>query len=165
MCSITLAPRGLRSNTFPFWPATPIAYILSLVTNRKPTIIRSILLVLMLVAGPLQAQTLFTCAMMDAVMEDCCCDEMDSRDALESTSEPCCEKSVELRFDPASDETSVVIKPIEVRSDVDPPPAIPLEAIVSLPVDRFVVIVPHCALRSAQDPGTDTYLVTQRLRI
>ncbi len=134
-------------------------------TSRKPTIIRPILLVLMLVAGPLHAQTLFACAMMDEVMEDCCCDESEDRVALETKYVPCCEQSVELRFDLSSDEASVVIKPIEIRSDVDPPPAIPLETIASLRIDRVVAIVPHRAIRCPQEPGTNTYLVTQRLRI
>lgn len=98
-------------------------------------------------------------------MEDCCCDDLDSQDALETKSEPCCEQTVELRFEPVADETSVVIRPTEVRSDVDPPPAISIEAIVGLPVDSYVAIVPHCVSRNSQAPGTNTYLVTQRLRI
>jgi hypothetical protein len=87
-------------------------------TRRKPTIIHLIPLVLMLVAGPLHAQTMFVCAMMNTVMEDRCCDDLTSRGTPETGSDPCCEQSVELRFDPASDETSVVIKQIKVRSDV-----------------------------------------------
>ncbi len=134
-------------------------------TRRKPTIIHLIPLVLMLVAGPLLAQTMFVCAMMNTVMEDRCCDDLTSRGTPETGSDPCCEQSVELRFDPASDETSVVIKQIKVRSDVDPPLASLLEAIVSLPVSRFVAIVPQRVNRSPQDRGTDTYATTQRLRI
>lgn len=138
---------------------------MSLMTSRRPKIIHSILLALLLLAGPLHAQTLFACEMMDEVLEDCCCDETDSNGGFDTLPEPCCEQSVELRFEPASDEPSVVIKPVEVRSDVDPPPAIPTNAIVPLTVDRLVALVPNHNLRTPQQPGTSTYLVTQRLRI
>jgi hypothetical protein len=144
--------------------------------NRpRPSYLRSVLLVLVLAVGPIQAQTMFACAMMDTVMHaDCCCGDravhrgcVDSScdAALESGRDPCCEQSVELGIDDDARQDSPVVNPAVVRSDVDPPQAI---------VASFDALVPAqsvqtpCVFQPYSDTGqssSDIYLVTQRLRI
>ncbi len=139
-----------------------------------PSYLRPLLL-LVLIIGPLQAQTVFACAMMDTVMHNaCCCDDhkvdedcVDSGcDAmLESSEGPCCERSVEVSVDEDTRQSTPIVKSVEVRSDVDPPPAI----VVSLDVIATPQLI---AVRGVFKPlpipgqsGSDTYLITQRLRI
>jgi hypothetical protein len=124
------------------------------------------LLALMLVLGSVQAHASYFCSMMDTVIHDgCCCADSDIDDMAFTDSEPCCEKSVDLGIDTASDQVQTSIKPIKFESDVDPPVAI-------LPA---VELAPHF-LDSASISGFDhdgiscaagstTYLITQRLRL
>jgi len=137
------------------------------------TIQRS-LLILIVAIGPLQAQTVFACSMMDMVMEECCCDDhqtgkerfdSDWDAAVVSNDAPCCEQSVELQIDEDARQDTRVVNPSEIRSDVDPPQAIVTAFDANAaPHGRSVIIVSQpqpIALHS----GSDTYLITQRLRI
>lgn len=140
--------------------------------RRKRPVIRPLLLVLILVIGPVHAQTLFACAMMDTVVHDtCCCDDheqcadSDCDGALETEREPCCEISLELSIDHGSDQTTRVSKPVEVRSDVDPPPAILVAPHVDMHPYRVVTVAYRPATNTPHQPGSQIYLVTQRLRI
>jgi hypothetical protein len=133
--------------------------------------IRCLPLLLMLAIGPVHAQTLFACAMMDMVVhETCCCDDHDAYagsdcdDAMATENGSCCEKSVELSIDQGSDQTAAISKPAEVRSDVDPPAATLVATTYAAPVCGAAVI-PCQRADSAHQPGSQTYLVTQRLRI
>lgn len=141
---------------------------------RKPSFARALLL-LIVALGPLQAQTVLACAMMDVVVQDdCCCEDHDlnhgceSPDcgaALETREAPCCERSVEISADPDARQDGPIFKPVEVRSDADPP-----QALVSSFQARFTPqAVPstrgfHSAF-AARRGGPETYLATQRLRI
>ncbi len=124
-----------------------------------------LLLVLLLVAGPLQAQALFACEMMGVTFEECCCDDLDGapdRANDHAQYEPCCEQIVEIGTDPDAVD---VIQPIEVRSDVDPPTAISTAEFGS----SLLVGISHQIIRWTDDgrpsSGQQTYLITQRLRI
>lgn len=139
---------------------------------RPPSFVRALLL-LFLVIGPLQAQTIFACAMMDTVVYDqCCCEDHERAEtctnpecdpALDSPT-PCCEQSVEIGVD-ADSGRDATIKQAELRFDADPPPAL----LSSL--ERF--LAPHALLGpdtfprlpAAGQSGSDTWLVTRRLRI
>jgi hypothetical protein len=143
--------------------------------QRKRIFIRPLLLVLMLVLGPLHAQTIFACTMMDVAMhDDCCCDD-DCQDkdcvdstldtALDSSEEPCCEQSVEVRIDEDARQHAPIVKHAEVGSDVDQ-----LQTIFT---SFYVIEPPRTAGLAGLDQSfptpsrsdSDTYLITQRLRI
>lgn len=133
---------------------------------------RPLLLVLMLVIGSVHVQTLFACAMMDTIVHGtCCCDEhkrcadSDINEALQMERKPCCEKSVELSIDQVSMQTTPINKPVEVRSDVDPPPTIAIAAKCGMQVYRVVTVIDRRAIDMTHQSTAQTYLVTQRLRI
>jgi len=144
--------------------------------KRKPSSsVSKVLLLLLLVVGPLQAQSVFACEMMDEVMVgDCCCVGHKSDDdcadavcdgALHSNDDPCCERSVEVSLDNEARQDAPIFKPTDVRSNVDPPTAIlasfnVLEPPRSRVADRVVYPFPNISRA-----GSDTYLITQRLRI
>ncbi len=143
--------------------------------QRKPKFIRLLLLVLMLAIGPVHAQNVLTCAVMGMVMHsDCFCDGdekdkacVDSRydTVLDSGDDPCCEHSVKLSIDEDSRQATQIVKPAGVRADVDQPPTI----IASFDVfEPPRTIVKRGVIQSLPAPsrfGSDTYLITQRLRI
>ena len=128
-------------------------------------------LVFLILVGPLQAQQVFACGMMDATFyDDCCCEDLnncanaDCSDAITTVNNQCCEESIELTFYNEANEELIVIKSYEIRSNVDPPPAITsvFEQLVE-PIrfieTRNLYSSPPCYL------GSNTYLITQRLRI
>ncbi len=133
------------------------------------------LILLVLVIGPLQAQTAFACKMMDTVMlGECCCEahvalkdcvDSDCDAAVDSSWDPCCERSVDVSIDDDARQDTPIVKPVEVPSDVDPPQAIAASFDVLILSQSFVarsVLQPHPI---AGQSGSDTYLITQRLRI
>ncbi len=127
-------------------------------------------LIFLLLVGPLQVQQVFACGMMDAVFLDkCCCDDhnlctdTDSSDSIISEYQ-CCEESIQLGFDDEAISDAGVIKSVEIRSDVDPP----IEIIIAseqwqAPI-RVTAISFHRTL-PVDSPGSDTYLITRRIRI
>lgn len=142
--------------------------------RRTPSFARTLLLLIVAV-GPLQAQTVFACAMMDMVMHDeCCCEHhkaardcetSDCGAAPESSETPCCEHSVDITADPDARYDGSISKPVELRSDVDPPdflissfePGFTPQAIPDTRGFDSAAAVDHGA--------SDTWLITQRLRI
>lgn len=128
-------------------------------------------LVFLLLVGSLQAQQVFACGMMDATFfDDCCCEnhnncaDADCSDAITTENNQCCEETVELNFNNEANNELTVIKSVEIRSNVDPPPAITslIKQLVE-PV-RFT----ETSYRYTNPPdklGSNTYLITQRLRI
>jgi hypothetical protein len=142
--------------------------------RRTPSFARALLLLIVAV-GPLQAQTAFACAMMDRLMQDeCCCEHHEAardratsdRGAVTDSGEsPCCEHSVEITADPDARHDGSISKPVELRSDVDPS---------QVPIPSFEPgFTPQTILGTrgfysapaAGHGGSDTWLVTQRLRI
>ena len=89
---------------------------------------------------------------------------MDDMMAADSD-QPCCEKSVELSIDAATDQLQSSAKPIKFESDVDPPD------IITFAVDSSTQIINRASISSVrrsstlQTSGSATYLLTQRLRI
>jgi hypothetical protein len=142
---------------------------------RRSSSLHKWLLLLILIIGPLQAQTVFACEMMDTIMHgECCCagdksgapcDDADCEGAFDAGSGPCCERSVELSLDPDARQDSPAIKPVEMRSAVDPPPAIIAATIELVPPQSPATIRLDDSLPALLDSRSDTYLLTQRLRI
>lgn len=143
-------------------------------TGRSSALVRTLLLVI-LVAGPLQAQSVFACSLMDEVKRgDCCCighslDEHcpDAKcdAAFNADAEPCCERSVEVSIREDARQNTPVVNSVEVRAEMDPPPTIAPSPDELFPPQSAVAICvdfPRSALRQS---GSDTYLLTQRLRI
>lgn len=148
--------------------------------DRHRSLLRSLLL-LMLAAGPLQAQTVLLCDMMDLPrQESCCCDEPTATtrqvDAVDTScdrppchpsprddSDGCCDSAVEMSYQ--GDAGAAVAKPPSDRSDPNPPatmllvyellapPAPPRPAPLARPA---MVVLPN---------GSDLYLRTERFRI
>jgi hypothetical protein len=141
--------------------------------HRNPLFLRALLLFLLAI-GPLQAQSVFACAMMETVVHhDCCCDGHTTGDhctnsncesTLESGDAPCCERAIEVGIDREAGQNTPV-KSAEVRSGLDPPQAL-ISSFDALfpPHPRLTLGVFHY-LPVAGQSGSETYLVTQRLRI
>lgn len=141
--------------------------------RRTPPFARALLLLIVAV-GPLQAQTVFACAMMDTVMQDeCCCEhhasardcETGDCDAVPESSTPCCEHSVDITADPDSRHDGSISKPVELRSDVDPPQFLISSFEASFTPQAIPGTRDFHSAATAGHGGSDTYLVTQRLRI
>jgi len=133
--------------------------------RRLQTFLRSVL-ILIVGVGPLQAQAVFACSMMDTVMEECCCgDHLIGDAAVDSNEEPCCEQSVEVQVDEDARQDTQLVKPFEIRSDVDPPPAIVNSFNVIAALQERSAPVVYQSRPTANFSGTNTYLITQRLRI
>lgn len=133
---------------------------------------RSLALVFMLAAGSVHAQIAFACSVLDEIFYDqCCCDDnetctdSDCDEAFETNNKPCCQTSVALVVDDESDRSSAAIKPVEIRSDVDPPPATVSVVNVYEPAYRFPAFVGNRLTGPTYRPASNTYLITQRLRI
>ena len=140
--------------------------------RHKGQFLRSLALVFMLVAGSMHAQIVFACNALDEIFYDqCCCDahetcaDSDCDEAFETNNEPCCQTSVALVVEDESDRSFATIKPVEIRSDVDPPPAIVSALNVYEPAYRFPTFVGRRLTESTHPPASNTYLITQRLRI
>ncbi len=130
------------------------------------TFTRSMLLALMLVIGSVQAHASYFCSMMDTVIHDgCCCADSDIDEMAFTGSEPCCEKSVELGIDAASDQVQTSIKPIKFESDVDPPTAEFCAIDYSFEHGCVVAIIYLGQAEAIHSAGSTTYLITQRLRL
>lgn len=144
-------------------------------TERRSKAAKIGLLVLALFMGPVQAQSVFTCAMMDEVVHgDCCCATHRTTDDCENadrdapanrTLERCCDQSIELSFNPDAQDEWRVTKPFELRTGLDPPPAV----VCSITLDvltptRSAIAIPPLH-SDAHLIRSDTYLITQRLRI
>ncbi len=128
-------------------------------------------LIFLLLVGPLQVQQVFACGMMDATfLNDCCCEEhnncadADCNDAIATENVPCCEEAVELNFSYQANGTLNVIKSIEIRLDVDLPPAV-IFAVKQMVKPIRVTVTGYQFLSFPSSPGSTTYLITQRIRI
>lgn len=140
---------------------------------RVPSFLLALLFLLMITIGSLQSKTVFACAMMDIVMHECCCvnhkTDKDCVDSscdvmLESNKGPCCDRSVEISINEDARQDSPLVKPVEIRSDVDPPQAIVSSSYIFVPLHYAATLVAH-SQPIAGLSGSNIYLITQRLRI
>jgi len=141
--------------------------------HRNPSFLRALLL-LILAIGPLQAQSVFACAMMETVVHhDCCCDGHTTGDhctnsncesTLEFGDAPCCERAIEVGIDQEAGQNTPV-KSAEVRSGLDPPQALISSFDALFPPYPRLTLGVFRYLPVAGQSGSETYLVTQRLRI
>ena len=137
----------------------------------KTSFMRPLLLLLILVAGPLQAQTVFVCVTMDMVMNvvDSCkanqdCVNMDLDDVLDLNQNPCFEQSVVLSIDQNLQQNIPIINSV-IESDIDPPQAMgtALDFVFQQQAVLEIVVFPRINLPGQS--SSNTYLITQRLRI
>lgn len=142
--------------------------------NKNPSLARVLLVLGVLIVGPLQAHSAFACAMMDEVVPECCCpghkaDDECADSACDGASgdnaDPCCERLVTISIDNKVTQDTPVIKPVEIRSEVDPPSgaAAAIAELKLLP--RVAAPRPDFSLPDFWPSGVNTYLITQRLRI
>ena len=131
---------------------------------------------LILVIGPVHAQTVFACTMMDMVMRGGCSHDDHTKDndcvdsgfdtAAVSGDDPCCEQSVKFSIDEDARQATPIVKPAEARSVVaDQTQAIVASFNVNDPRRTLVVLRVIQSLPGPGRSGSDTYLITQRLRI
>ncbi len=132
--------------------------------NRQ--FVRAVLLGLMLTVGSVQAHVSYFCGIMETVIhDDCCCADIDFDDMALIEGEPCCEKSVELVVDAATDQGPTTAKPIKFQSDVDPPDT----SVFAVPLPLVSQEIPFVSsanyAETLHSTGSATYLITQRLRL
>lgn len=129
----------------------------------------------MLVIGPVHAQIVYACAMMEmAAHGECACGDhendklrvdSDCDIAVDSGDDPCCEQSVELGFDDDARQNTPGAKPAEIRAGADQPQII-IASFDLIEAPRLVAahgVVQY--LPTLGRAGSDIYLITQRLRI
>ena len=136
---------------------------------RNPSLARVLFVLSVLIVGPLQAHTVFHCAMMDEVMLECCCiasaSNEDGEEALDSKDDLCCERLLAIAYDVEASQDTLIAKPAEVRSDVDPPSSIAVN------ISEYDLLSWRAEQRGNyrstkfSQSASKTYLVTQRLRI
>jgi len=138
--------------------------------RHNRSFLRSLLLLIFLVVGPLQAQTVFACVTMDMVMnvtESCKtnqdCVNMDPDDVLELGKDSCFEQSTVLSTNQDLRQNIPAINSV-VESDIDPPQAI-ATALDFAPRQQFVAYIVPPRTNLAGQSRSNTYLITQRLRI
>lgn len=132
----------------------------------------SLLLAFLLVAGPMQVEAVFACAMMDVVMHgECCCEEpgagiqSDCGDSHATAGESrCCDRSVTLNYDAERNDDNPGARQGVIRSGLDPPdPAILPDPWPASPAPSTVQLRPFSSAGLPPD-GPPVYLLTQRLR-
>ena len=130
-------------------------------------LVRAVLIGLMLIMGSVQADVSYFCGMMDMVIhDDCCCADAGMDDMMAADSDqPCCEKSVALSIDAATDQAQSQTKPIKFESDVDPPDNIAFAVENSPQIINRAAIISIQRIATSHTGGSETYLLTQRLRI
>lgn len=137
--------------------------------NHRKSISLRALLLLLLAVGPLQAQSIFACAMMETVVEDsCCCGDHDgdpARHAMQSGEDPCCERSVRVTVDNDAGQAAPAGKSTELRSNVDPPQPLVFSVDTLIPPQPTSEPGVRPLLPATVHSGSDTWLTTQRLRI
>tara|TARA_R110002096_G_scaffold348189_1_gene541438 strand:- start:14973 stop:15398 length:426 start_codon:yes stop_codon:yes gene_type:complete len=138
-------------------------------TKRNLTVI--VLVAVGIAAGPVSAQALFTCSMMDtAPSATCCCDDQLRCDDWDGDTPGanrggCCDISIEIQADFGRDQSAAIGQPVEIRSNVDPPP-VGLVDFLDGSSFYYCDILPGWAENPRPTlAGNRTYLVTQRLRI
>ena len=143
--------------------------------------LRAAFLALLAVAGPLQAQLIYACSVMEQSFQgSCCCEDLNqahdplaAQDCLggsagspELVERPCCDTDLEISV--SQDAEDGVLGPSQHTRDANPDPPQPIAV---LPSDSPVVLAPRTATSHAAgvlvpwQAGTATYLLTQRLRI
>ena len=152
----------------------PTGIDIATVRFRKPSFLRSLLLLCLLVIGPLQAQVAYACAMMDTVVHDCCCDDSASEtDHLrvdlgipaEGERMPCCEVSVQVTVDQETRPQTPAFKPPDARPDLDPAPALVVTFDHPFLLSQRPTSYAHDIGLRLPEGGSDTWLLTRRLRI
>lgn len=143
--------------------------------RRFPSFLQPMLILLVLVVGPLHAQTVFACTMMDTVMlDECCCEghaalkdcvDSDCDAAFEPGDDVCCDRSVEVSIDTAARQDMAAVSVAQVHSDTDPPHAIPATFKVPILSRSMEATGLFHSNPIASQSGTDIYLTTQRQRI
>lgn len=105
---------------------------------------------------------------------ECCCDNhKTNEDCVDSSCDamlgsnkgPCCERSIEISINEDARQDTPLAKPFEIRSDVDPPQANITNSFDILLSPQYAVALVAHPRPIAGLSGSNTYLITQRLRI
>ncbi len=143
---------------------------------RVTSFLLALLFLFMTTIGSLQAKTVFKCAMMDGdIFHECCCNsnkaDKDCMDhgcnvMLGLNKGACCDRSIEISINAdEAKQSALFIKPVEIRSDVDPPQTIVANSFDNLVSSYSVAALIGYSRPIASSSGSSTYLLTQRLRI
>lgn len=143
--------------------------------------IKAILLTLLAVTGPVQAQFAYACSVTEEPASSCCaaeaggarrapaCDTGSSQGEFALAEVPCAELAAQPCVELATSEADQWVRSAsfsERDADRHMPPAAAIH-----PTDPFPAFIPQVSLCcvpaavASLGAGTDTYLVTQRLRI
>ncbi len=139
---------------------------------RQHRLYRKALTLMVLLSLLMQVQTVFACQMMEhsGHAEHCCCDEMVSTRNSDHNTEhdsPCCDFSSEIVLkDPQLEDS----QPVNIQQNHSL--ELPLAAIVYILANLWPLDVAQSTQsiiwdfnNDPDDPGSDTYLSTLRLRI
>ena len=142
--------------------------------KQAPVNLKQVLTCLALLSILLQVQTVFACEMMEhsgtleqnEMMEHCCCDDERSEQLASGGMTSCCEFSYEVTAEVFDDNSHEVVA-INAFPGLDF-----TEFISSAPTQTFqlvdvlaVAVAPHAILIAPPVSGSDTFLITRRLRI
>ncbi len=131
------------------------------------------LLLALLAAGPLQAQTVMLCEMLGLPQQDTCCchepeparncDDAENHLPLRGADHDCCAEVVELSFAPETH--SDAAKPSVPRGDPELPQAAAIVQVLPEPAAPHVARIDHGFVDTITADGSHIYLLTERLRI
>jgi len=148
--------------------------------NRSSS--RVLLLLLILVVGPLQAQILYACAEieraagmahnvsdMDTHNTDLCnsheeCINIDCNAAFDSSQGLCCEESSVISINQDLQQ-NIPILSLMVESDIDPPQTTDTTHDIFFQKQITSAFVVFSSFNLSGQSGSNTYLITRRLRI
>ncbi len=92
------------------------------------------------------------------------CVYMDFDDMLDLNQSPCFEQTMVLSFNQDLQKNVPIINSV-VESDVDPPQVMDITLDLVLPPQTVLAFVVFPRINFSGQPGSNTYLITQRLRI
>lgn len=145
--------------------------ILGIMHLRNRPFLRPLLLLLFLVVGPLQAQIVFACVTMDMVMsnvENCKtnqdCVNMDFDNVIDLNQSPCFEPTIVLSINQDLQQNIPIIN-LVIESSIDPPQVISTTPDLIFPPQSVLAFVVSTRFNLSGQSGSNTYLITQRLRI
>jgi len=92
------------------------------------------------------------------------CSNLDCDSDVNSKQGLCCEESAALTISPDTQQNTPAINLTEVESDVDPPKVLDTTFDIIFPSPTIAMFVVRPRINSVL-PGSNTYLITQRLRI
>jgi len=141
---------------------------------RQQTFGKMLLLVALLIAATVQVNSVFACEMLDTTfVNDCCCGDEGAAQCVDSScaqdvgllTESCCDVSIKISVTDDSDRLLFAIAATANQSNVDPPPGISNNSNPALQPSRPLEDSLRDGNPRVLGSASNTYLITQRLRI